>query len=720
MSKFFGKAGMTTKLKTFLLVATSLCAPATAFAQSDEIIVSARKKAENIQDVPISVSVLDGEKLAEMNVRNLDQIGGLIPNVVTAGGGQGDTTFSIRGLSTTSNNPGFEGGIGLYIDEVYIGKQYAFVTPLLDVGRLEVLRGPQGTLFGRNTIGGVINMVTANPSDEFEASARAIIGNYDYVSGAFRISGPVADTGIKASVSGQVIKRDGYLKDFARDADYNNEDSINFRFKAIAPIGERIQATVALDYYEDKNVEGISDIRSGALEPLDPYPLTDRMIGTDYAASGRRDAVGGYVRFDADMGFADLVSISALRRHRIKGILDQDFSVADISYTGRKQDQHQISQELRLQSKADSPISYLAGFYYYAEEIDAMTIANLGVDVLGSPETAYTIANIDADTYAFFGAAEMAITDMLTIGGGIRYTHESKELALDQVLSPGAFLVQFLGIAIPISDFSDDVSEGAVSGNAYINLKPTDNIMAYASYSRGYKAGGFNATIIGTTPSDLAFDAEFVNSYEVGFKTSWADNRLRFNAAAFYIDYTDKQEQSNVATFFIVDNAAAAEVKGFEVELFAEPAEDFTITAGAGYTDATYDKYPACSIDGSFNPVSCSGNRLQNAPKWTASVAARYAHPLTASTKGFIGGDLSYRGDAFVNVTNDPGYLHEARTLVNGRLGIEASDGSWSASIWAKNIFDEEAQEFSFDFLGTDYAYLNPPRTFGGEVSVKF
>ncbi len=715
---------MSRTIKFCLLAAscTSLLpvVPAVAQTESDEIIVTARKREESVQDVPIAISVIGAQQIQDMNLGNIDDIAGILPNVVNSGGGQGADTFSIRGLSTTSNNPGFETGIGMYIDEVYIGRQFAFVTPIFDLQRIEVLRGPQGTLFGRNTIGGAISLTTLAPTETFTASAQVTAGDYNLLEGGFRVSGPIGGSDALGSFSVQATERDGYLEDFATGADYNNQSSISSRGNIVFEPSSALRVSAAVDFFEDENVDALMDIRGGALAVLDPYPVSDRQIGANFESFGRRSALGGMVRVDAELGWTDFVSITALRAHRTKGLLDQDFSLADISFTGRTENQEQFSQEFRLQSSAGSMLNYVVGAYYFHEELDSITTANLGVDVLGAAETAYTTANVNSDSVALFGNVEFNLSDRVTIGGGLRYTEEDKDLDFAQTLSPGAALLPFLGIAIDVAPLVNTASEGEWSGNAYLNYRPSDNILAYASYSRGYKAGGFNATVIGTTPTDLSFTAEFVNSYELGLKTSWMNDRVRLNFAAFHIEYTDKQEQSLIGTTFIVNNAASAESDGFEVELFARPTDHLTIIGGVGYTDAQYGTYLGCSVDGLGDPVHCSGNDLQNAPPWTASLAARYEQPISASLIGFIGGDVSYRDDAFVSSLNDPNYLHQSRTIVNAQIGLEDEAGRWRLTLWGKNVFDEDAEELSFDFLGTDYTVLVDPRTFGLELGVSF
>lgn len=711
------------KSSTLALAAMIMQDVGSAHANSmlEEIVVRARKRNESVQDVPIAITALSGSYLQDRGTSSLDELTSLVPNMVSVGtGSSGANVFSIRGLSTTANNPGIETGIGLYVDEVYIGRSFAFITTLMDIDRVEVLRGPQGTLFGRNTVGGAINIFTSNPGEALEAAADLTYGNYDLVQLRGSVGGPIVEGKVFAKISTTYKKRDGYLKDFISGEKYNNEDSWSTRGKILVKASDSLDITLTADYYTDDSVTDIMDIRGGALEVADPYPLKERTIGTDFDSHGKRESYGfsGQMNWKLD-GF-DITSITSYRSHETDGLLDQDFSVVDISFTGREENQKQFSQELRLASDASQQFNYILGLYYFHQSEDAITTANLGSAVLGAGETAYTVADVSDDAYAAFASFNYDISEKFTISGGLRYTYEDKKIDYSQTLSDGAFLLPILEIAIPIPPLADSFSDSAVSGNISLNYKPTEDILTYLSYGRGFKAGGFNATLLGVTPDNLSFKPEYLDSYEIGLKSSWLEDRLRVNIAAFYMDYSDKQEQTLVGTTFLVANSSSARSKGFEIEVMARPHEQLQVIAGFGYTDAYYKSYPVCSFDGLGDPVDCSGNRLQNAPKYTTNLSVRYDQPVGQNLNLFTQAELNYRSASFIHVENNPNYVHQKLTLVNARIGIEDKDGTWSASFWGKNIFNQERQVLSFDFLGTDYAYLSEPRTYGIELRVKY
>ncbi|MBM5811606.1 MAG: TonB-dependent receptor [Gammaproteobacteria bacterium] len=693
-------------------------------ATLDEVLVTARKRAEDVQDVAISMSVLDARTLADLRISDLSGIGALLPNVVTSGGGQAASVFSIRGLSTTGNNPGFETGIGLYIDEVYVGKSFAFVTPTAGIERIEVLRGPQGTLFGRNTIGGAISIVTQSPPEEFAAQAKLGAGDYERVEGSASIGGPLGGDSTRGHLLVHYVDQEGYLKDFISGADYMNQEALTVRGKLATEFSNSARAVFSVDYYKDENNDAMMDIRGGALAAADPFPLSQRRIGTNFASFNEREAWGASARLEFDTAIGQLISITGYRRHEVEGLADQDFSAADISYTGRHQEHEQFSEELRLQSDRDGGPDYILGAYFYTEDLDALTTAYLGNDVFAMflppfmlpwSESVNSAAAVDADAWALFGSVSFPLAEQWSLDVGARYTKEDKSLAFSQTLSAGAFMTPLMGLAVPIPEFSENLDEDNFSWNATLNFQPSDDVLAYVSAARGFKAGGFNATVIGTTPDALSFRAEHVDSYELGLKTSWLGDRLRLNMAAFLMDYEDKQEQTVVGAFFIVNNAARAESRGFELELIGRPTAGLTLTAGLGYTDATYDSYPDCSVGG----VDCSGNRLQNAPEWSGSFAAAYERPIGNDLKLWLSGSLTFRDDGFVQVTNDPAFLHEQRSLVGARLGVGADDNHWRVTLWGSNLLDEEYDELAFDFLGTQYALLGAPRTWGIEFEVR-
>lgn len=703
-----------------------------AFADEDsamvleEIVVTARKQSENLQDVPIAISVVSEAMLEQRGVSLLSEITATMPNVTTTGGGQGPNVFSIRGLSTTSNNPGFETGIGLYIDEVYVGKSFAFDTALLGAQSIEVLRGPQGTLFGRNTIGGVISLHTKNPGDELEAEIDATYGNYDFIQVRGQVSGPIVADKVSGLFSAMIKNRDGYLTDHVTGGSYNNEDSWSMRGKLLFTPSENLEITLSADYYKDDNIDGVADVRGGALAPVDGTPLEERSIGSDFENYGNREIYGlaGNIVWQGD-GF-DITSITSYRSLETDSLLDQDFTVVDFSFTGRREELGQFSQEIRLASQNDGAFNYLVGLYYFRTDLEALTTANLGADAIFAllnaavpGETVFSAADVTGNAYAIFGSFTYDISDDLTLSGGLRYSYEDKDIVFSQTLSDGAFVMPLAGIAVPIASMQDNVSDGAVSGNISLNYRVNEDASLYATFSRGFKAGGFNATVLGFTPDQLRFEKETVNQYEIGFKSSLMEGKVRLNAAAFYMDYSDKQEQIVNGAIFTVGNAASATSKGFEVELTALPHPQFEVFGNLGYLDTEYDAFPGCDFDGMGAPVDCSGNALQVAPEFSASFGGRFEQPLSDSINLVVSGDLSYEDDSFITATNNPDFIKQSATFVNGRIGVESADGRWRVAFWGKNIFDVTREEISFDFLGTQYVYQSNPRTYGIEVRFK-
>ncbi|MBB4633151.1 TonB-dependent receptor [Sphingosinicella soli] len=682
---------------------------------SDVIIVQARRVSESILDVPISLTVASGEELNERGVRSLEDIALITPNLTTTGGSAASNSFSIRGLSSTSNNPGIESGIGLYVDDVYIGKSFAFMTALSDIERVEVLRGPQGTLYGRNTVGGAINVFTREPGDTATAGGDITYGNYDYVQARADVSGPISQGALYGALSGIIRKRDGVLKDFARDKSYRDLDVWGLRGKLRAELGEATSVTVIGDVYRDNSVDGLEDIKEGALAPLDPFPLDDRKIGTNFNSFSHREATGISARLAHDFGGAELVAVTAYREQRVDALIDQDFSVADISFTGRRQHQSQFSQELRLSFDAGESLGFVIGGYYLSENVAARTTANLGMDAIGTSETALTDARIGTEAVAGFGSAEIRFADNLVATIGLRYSHESKDLRFAQSLSPGAFM-PIAGIAVEVPEMTDSYSQGALTGDATLTYRPSNETMLYASYRRGFKAGGFNATLVATVPDTLDFKAEFVDNYEIGGRANLLDGALRFSGAVFYLDYSDKQEQTRVGTFFQVSNAASASARGFEFELTGRPAQWLQIMGGIGYVDAEYDSYPNCDPFGS----NCSGNALQNAPKLTLNGAVRVEKEVGTDLSIVALTQVSHTSNAYIYVDNSPAFRQEAKTLVNARIGIGAVDDAWRLSAWANNLLNSHAIEYSQAFLGTTSAYVTTPRTFGLTLSARY
>jgi len=696
----------------------------------EEVVVTARKQSENLQNVPIAISAVTSDMMSQQGINLLDEITRTMPNVSISreGGGQGSNIFSIRGMSTDNNNPGFETGIGLYIDEVYVGKSFAFNTALWGAERVEVLRGPQGTLFGRNTIGGVLNITTKSPGQELAVDADITYGNYDLLQIRGLISGPIVKDKLSGLLAGTFKNRDGYLTDLVTGGDYNNDDNYSLRGKLQYDVSDTVNLDISADYYSDDNTMAMYDnVRfiggPANFMPYEDTPLEKRTIATDFDGHGERDISGVTGRVTWDRDNFNITSITAYRSNESDTLADRDFTTLDFYWSGRKDEQSQFSQEIRFASQNQDTFNYLIGLYYFHSDSDARTTAHLGEDALsmftGAPvgffpgETVWADADIKGDAYAIFGSFQYEISESFELDGGIRYSYEDKDIDYLQTFSEGAWFGIFAGFAAYIPPLTDNVSEGAFSGDLSLSYRIKENTSLYVSYRHGFKAGGFNGTIIGYNPERLSFDKETVDQIEIGFKSMFMDNRLRLNTAVFYLDYQDKQEQISRDALLFVDNAGEATIKGFEIELAARPHPKLQVFASFGYLDTEYDTFDQGDRD-------YAGNRLMLAPEYTASIGGMFVQPLTDKLFLTLNADLSYEDESFSSPSNDSYYIKEAGTVANARIALESADGKWSLALWSKNIFENtRVMDPAVDF-GTLFAYLSDPRTVAIEAKMNF
>lgn len=722
--------------RTALLVAFAASAvPEIASAQqsgtaveSDAIVVTARKREESVQDIPLAVSVLSGQDIAKSSAIRISDALQTVPNLNFQANSLGGSSITIRGISSSTNNFGIEPAVAVYVDEVYLARPNVFDQSAVDLARVEVLRGPQGTLFGRNTVAGVINIATSDPADRLEGALDATYGRFDLVQVRGTVSAPLGENaGLR--ISGNLVRRDGWFKQIKPGLpDFNNQDTTAFRAKLRVEPMEGFDMTLTADYAKDKSVSGNNDVVAGALLAFDTSGLDEG--ATTIAGRESREFFMTSLRMNKEFGDYTVTSITAYQAINYDRFNDQDYTVLDILSTGAPEKDRFFSQEVRLSSPSSGPFSWIIGGFYSDAEVRGSTRAVLGADtpvvlgigaIPGYTESEQTDSRIDSRSLAAFGSFTYAITDNLVLSGGLRYTHERKKLNYRQTVTP-----YFVAPGVPVGiiyAFATDVpetrqtySDDALSGDASLTYRFTPDTMAYLRFSRGYKAGGFDSTTSAVAdPGALSFGAEEVDLYEAGFKTELADNRVRFNAAMFHMDYRDKQEQIFNGVSFLTRNAASATVKGFEVELNLKPTTGLVFNFNLGYSDAKYGTF----VD-KLAGTDFSGNRLPGASRWAGGATGEYGFDIGGGMRMMVRGEISYRSKAFTTADNDLDFASRDTVLVNTRAGIEFGDRAYGIYAWGRNVFNERYVAGGFDFLGSTYVYRNMPATWGLELRASF
>ena len=620
-----------------------------------DIVVTARKREERLQDVPIAISALSGDSLLQRGPVDIRAVANLSPGVFYRAADRRVPSLYIRGIGTRSFTDEADPSIGTFIDGVYIARFSSSLQDLFDVERVEVLKGPQGTLFGRNTIGGALNIVTRSPTREFQAQVNATHtwnqefgGNGIAISGL--VGGPIVGDSVLAQVSASYTDADGVMKIVNLDRFANGGKNLTLRGKVIFEMSSDARLALNADYYDSNDelsayrsndVGGrrptILLARPGATSPVDPNPY--RVTVTPGTRGVRRD--GGGVSLTGDFGSegVDITSITAYRKSKLFGPVDFDGTSLDIWLITTESKQEQFSQELRFSSKPGGPLTFddfvrwTFGAYYFTENVRQVYTYNFGLDTSlvalpppagtgGRPITWVSTEDIDVRSLAAFGQVTLNLTDTLTLDLGGRYTEDRKKYVAQAVTSaPGVYRSNFIQ---PASD-----TWRAFDPTAILSYKINPQVLAYASVSRGFKSGAFQLAPATPLLATQLAKPERMTAYQAGLKSDLFDGRVRINVAGFYYKYNDIQVQRTVllpgqtTTISLLSNGARSTLKGFEVDGQVVFGRGLRAEYGYSYLDAKYDDYV-------FSPtVSFTGNRLPRSPKHTVNLALVADIPLS-------------------------------------------------------------------------------------------
>jgi iron complex outermembrane receptor protein len=687
----------------------------------EEVVVTARQRQESLQEVPISISTLSGSELGDLRINSLQGIEYSMPNLVFGETGtSGETFVGIRGIGDFSRNIGFDTRVGVYIDGVFVGQSLAVDQGLADIAQVEVLRGPQGTLFGKNSSAGIINVTTYQPDPgQTSVWVQAGAGNFDNTYGSGTLNLPLgSNTAFRLSAA--IQEQDGYVANLATGKDVMSNNHRQARARLGAQPSEALGVILSFDVREQNN-----DILF--LEPDAAYENT----AGDPAAAGRfsvsqdgplideNDSWGAGLNFDYELAGGYVVtSITGYRDSDRKVGSDEDATAAYALHVEFFQDEFShFTQELRVASPAEERFRYVAGLYYFDQQGEQFRDVVLG-PAFGAPAgtlAARSDSTVDTSSWAVFVNADLELTSRLTASGGLRYTEEEKEADLSQTTLPAFGLANF-------DRYVDSIDDSYVTATASLRYAFSDRAQSYLAWSRGHKSGGWNVDFVATV-DDLRFEEETVDSIELGLKSDLLDGRLRLNAAAFHAEYDDFQvfqfQFTGTTTNLIVSNAAAVTTEGFEVEGVAQLGEAFEISYGVGYVRAEFDDFPGGAIDDSGQAVNVAGNRLPRAPEVTSSLTARYRFDLGA-VDGTAQVNWTYRDDQYFNPDNRERSAQNGYSLLNASLDLAFSE-RWRLAIWGRNLTDETYRtNAGVSFLGVPFSLYARPRTYGLDVSYSF
>jgi len=662
----------------------------------DTITVTAQKREQPLQDVPVSVTALDATGLETSGIESVDDVSFRTPGMTVSRFNAFQPQIFIRGIGSTDQSASGDQSVGVFIDGVFMGRAGFTDLDFFDLEQVEVLRGPQGTLYGKNVVGGAINIVTQRPSDEFGSRFELGAGNFSRRSLRALVTGPLSE-GAAGKLTLSTVERDGYSTSANTGEDLSDADNFTLRGQMLFTSWDNMEILVTADFARDRlagnNRECLGEqfiffpwFAPGspfAGSPCSPDPFVNEKSVDGYQD---RDIAGVSAQLSRDTRFGELTSITAYR----EGDYDllEDFSGSDANLVVRRavDEIEQWSQELRLADTAmGGRLSWMGGLYGYWADIDRLENNDFsGNDMpLGLPpglsfNTFYFQRNRTTSN-AVFGDLNYAISDTVNLTVGARYTYEEKQADIrTEGFDPtGSFLV---------APYEVDTEESWTSFTPKVSLDWDINqdAMAYASITEGQKSGGFNGTAPSASGAETPFDEETARQYEVGLKSEWFDKRLRANMAAFYIDYEDLQVFQLVeGGRLIVDNAADATSKGYELELTAQLTRGLTARANYAYLDATYDEF--------VNEAGqdFSGNQLTRSPKNSFNVALTQRAQIGDNLGLLLHAEYSYRSRIFFNPDNWPLTGDDSLGLLNARATFQFQQKNIDLSLWGSNLTDE-------------------------------
>ncbi|MFO1013564.1 MAG: TonB-dependent receptor [Caulobacteraceae bacterium] len=728
-------------------------------AETDALLITARRQSERSIDVPVAVSALSGEKLEGTGAYTLADVQNAAPSMVAFNSNPRNSSVGIRGIGVSSASDGLDTSVGFYVDGVYLGRPGMALADLIDVERVEVLRGPQGTLFGRNTSAGVINIVTRAPSFDQQAVVEASYGNYNYNQVRLSLTGPLIDGVLAARLTAFNTHRDGVLENIKTGASANSIGRSGARLQFLWTPSPNVSLRLSGEYSIEDDTCCVSVLKQ--VLPSSIGTTTARTLTTfgllgytptaslDYTQNNApqnmlTDQHALSAELNWDLGWADFTSISAYRYWHFSPLQDSDGTPLDIIQVNVAQTKdNQYSQEFRLASKPGR-FNWQAGVYVFRQELTDHYILNqFGYDagnfyttylrtenpaaaaVVIAPGSQYigdTTSN--SDSIAVFGQGNFDITDRLTLTAGVRYTHD-KRLGITDTSTVGT---PYASTSIPFH-YNVQVSGGNWSYLGTLTYKLTPDAIAYVTYSTGYKAAGLNLNAAVTAGSPLIVEPEEVASTEVGLKGLFFERRLTFALSAFSTRLTGLQANispSSGARSYLA-NVGDIRTQGVELEADLKVTANFTVGFTSSYNDARYISYTSapCPV-GVAAPCDLTGKPVFQAPKYTANFQARYDFEGNETWRPYVQGVVTYRSGVYGTVDDSPYAYISGYTLVNLRAGASFDDGKYDLSIWLNNAGDKQY----FNTLGTASivgaavygisGQLGPPRTFGATLRATF
>lgn len=739
---------MNTKKRTLAravaLLSGTLTGNLLADALLEEVVVTAQKREQSITDVSLSVSAFSGNTIRSMGLEQPSDLAFMVSNVDIKGT-QGDINpaVTVRGIGMNNFNANNNPSVGIYVDEVFLSSPALMTLNMMDVERVEVLKGPQGTLYGRNSSGGALNIISAKPTQERSGYVSITAANYDNIKFEGAIGGGLTET-LSGRVAATFESQGESYHETLAGKDFGDSDSYGLRAQ-LRHEGEALTWNLAVSHM-DQDLTNVPFSYLGGLfadTAFNPCP-----IGFGPSCLNTPEAAGAFASSNlpvTDDPFKHAFQTSRIDEMNIdtetSGInyrLDYEFeNVTLTSVTGyitqdrtygenfwstplelfavvHEEEIDQFSEELRF--SGDSEIAtWTAGIFYSQDEFTSANLVN-SADLAGLLLGVNPLSwNVDQETtaWALFGSVDWVLTDTLTLVTGLRYSEETTEFKGGTQADIGG------GTFIALTAQDEEVDEDNISGRISLEWRPTDDLLVYGSYSTGFKSGGFFGDFSTDAPELEPYDSEEVSAIEIGAKYTFADGRAQLDSAVFYYDYSDIQTFVPTSFGQRLTNIKEADITGIDLELQAVPVEGLNIRVGLGYLDTEMND---SFIDPNSGLQTFDGNELPNAAELQYTASVRYEFPISDKLSIAMQGDTKYTDDMFREGTNNPLAVTDSYSVSNARLSLLETEGTWELSLWVKNLSDEEyfQEVFPQSTVGAVAALPGSPRTYGLTLNYNF
>ena len=714
----------------------------------EEVVVTATKRESTVSEVPAAITAVTANALKEGVVTDVNDLAALVPNL-DFGQAFGQVKLTMRGIGFSNLAMGTEGSVALNVDNVYIGRPAGQAGLLFDLAQVEALRGPQGTLYGRNATGGTVNFTTARPTPQWEGNVSVLAGNYDRLRGEFAVGGPIAGDVLTFRLAAVAEDRGGYGANVFNGRDVDNYNTRAARMSLLWKPGAGFENLLIVDYNEEHDASGGPRLAAQAglaNEPGSPgVGITGLALGGkaifgsydvdyDYQPTYKREGKGitNIARFD--VGVFQVQSTTAYRRLNWWLTTDLDGTSAPVAFLQNGENQNQFSQEVNFNSSIGR-FDITFGLYYYHESIHALQFIPFYVGgPIGQLGQGFAAGGDQAtNAYAGYGQTTFKVTDTVGLTAGLRYSWEKKDETdqwTDFVNNLG-FLAPYNPGSPPFATpFRQQASWSSTTPKLGLEYRPRKDVLAYATVSKGFKAGAFNFGGTFSPPGEPqvrlnpAVEPESVWAYEVGFKDAFADRRVTSNTSAFYYNYKDLQVSQIVGLVTLFTNAAAARIYGLEEELEAKVTDDLRLSLDASWLHARFTQFATGdSSRPSLGTIDVAGNPLPQSPDFTAHVAADYTFNLP-SGKLIAGAEYDWTDRIYYDEYKRALTSQASYGKTNASVTYRTPNGSWDIAAFVKNLTNERT--FNFKYVSTssfgypEFGWLDPPRTFGVQARYSF